>query len=91
MNLYQDPSFCIHKRPNVIFENEEGYDAGGLTRDFFSSALQQILDPANGLFEQGTSLYPRIIPKHLLVTSFMQLAIFLFIPSFMVVSCIRNG
>ena len=54
INLYQDPSFGLRKRPNVIFENEEGYDAGGLTRDFFSSALRQILDPANGLFEQGS-------------------------------------
>ena len=72
MNLYQDPSFCIRKRPNVIFENEEGYDTDGLTRDFFNSALRHILDPANGLF------------KHLLVKSFMQLAVSLLIPSFMV-------
>ena len=53
IDLYQDHSISIRKRPNVTFENEDGYDAGGLTRDFFSCAFQKILDPANGLFEQG--------------------------------------
>ena len=57
--LYQDPSFPIRKPPAVIFENEDGCDAGGLTRDFFSTAVQQILDPSNGLFEGcGTNLVP---------------------------------
>ena len=57
--LYQDPSFSIRKPPAVIFENEDGCDAGGLTRDFFSTAVQQILDPSNGLFEGcGTNLVP---------------------------------
>ena len=34
LDIYHDNSFSLHKHPTVYFENEEGYDAGGLTRDF---------------------------------------------------------
>ena len=40
--IYQDKSFSLRKQPNVHFEGEEGYDAGGLTRDFFSSTINLV-------------------------------------------------
>ena len=42
LDIYHDNSFSLHKHPTVYFENEEGYDAGGLTRDFFSSAMHLV-------------------------------------------------
>ena len=49
--IYQEHSFSLRKRPNVHFEGEEGYDAGGLTRDFFSSTMKLVYASHNGFFE----------------------------------------
>lgn len=43
---------AVFKKPlKVIFENEEGVDAGGVTKDFFQTINRQLLDPSYGMFK----------------------------------------
>ena len=51
VSIYEDPSFSLRKKPKISFEGEEGYDTGGLTQEFFSSAMHLVMDPINGFFE----------------------------------------
>ncbi|KRX02286.1 HECT-domain-containing protein [Pseudocohnilembus persalinus] len=56
----------------ITFENEEGLDFGGLTREWLTLAIKEILDPQKGLFitsSNGITLMPNpnssIIPSNL--------------------------
>mmetsp|Transcript_120 Transcript_120/g.21 ORF Transcript_120/g.21 Transcript_120/m.21 type:complete len:81 (+) Transcript_120:335-577(+) len=56
----------------ITFEKEEGLDFGGLTREWITLAIKDVLDPAKGLFvtsANGVTLRPNpkshIIPGHL--------------------------
>ena len=69
VSIYQDPSFSLCKKPKISFEGEEGYDAGGLTRDFFSSAMHLVMDPTNGFFE-GSYRVPSQNIQHVLSGKF---------------------
>ena len=43
--IYQDKSFSMHKTPTIVFKGEDGCDAGGLSRDFFSSTMKHVYAP----------------------------------------------
>ena len=62
----------LREKVKIVFENESGVDAGGLTREWYSLIVEEIFNPRNGLFglsNNQTSLQPHpsasAIPFHL--------------------------
>jgi len=62
----------LKSKVRVEFQGEEGYDAGGLKREFYSIIVRELFDPRNGLFqvaENGINLQPspeaRVLSNHL--------------------------
>ena len=51
IDIYMDQSFSLRKKPSIHFEGEVGYDASGLTRDFFSSTMSRLYGEHSGFFE----------------------------------------
>jgi len=61
---------------NIKFAGEEGVDAGGLTREWFSEISKEMFNPNYGLFSRvGVAHYPnpgsRVNPEHLLYFKFI--------------------
>lgn len=52
LNLYNDTPTDFKKPLKVIFDNEEGVDAGGVKREFFHLIMLQVLDPSFGMFKR---------------------------------------
>jgi len=44
MRLMKDPNLDLRKEPDILFEGELGADLGGPKREFFSRAMQSLVD-----------------------------------------------
>lgn len=71
------PQQLVRAHFNVNYAHEEGIDGGGLTRDWASRVVKDILDPAKGLFKvvsNGVTMQPdpksKLIPNYLNIFRF---------------------
>ncbi|EAS04336.2 kinesin motor domain protein (macronuclear) [Tetrahymena thermophila SB210] len=67
------PSSLVTEQFEIVFKDENGVDAGGLSREFYTIVLKDFLDPYKGFFcpsSNGITTQPspnsNIIPDHLL-------------------------
>lgn len=44
MRLMKDPNLDLRKEPDIMFEGELGADLGGPKKEFFSRAMQSLVD-----------------------------------------------
>ncbi|KAJ3188690.1 putative E3 ubiquitin-protein ligase [Gaertneriomyces sp. JEL0708] len=50
LNQLQSRHFDLKKKLRIIFANEEGVDAGGLTKEWFLLLIRDLFDPQYGMF-----------------------------------------
>ncbi|CDZ98701.1 translation elongation factor 2 [Phaffia rhodozyma] len=59
--LAQKSSEDLKRKFYVHFDQEEGIDAGGLTREFFQLLSMHIADPSYGLFHAPSTVHPNLL------------------------------